>query len=112
MKFFSELFSTTRLRRPNGCPTISLLRPTPGAAKLSAQNPPWNAVPAVLPDDLARSVHRTSRYTFIIIFLLFMNDTFVSRGFWQWIILVSNALKLNFGLVSSGLRMFRFWTGR
>ena len=71
----------------------------------------WGILETALPDNVARSIRRMSGYTFIIVFLLFMNDTVVSRGFWQWIILVSHAVDLNFALVSAGLRMFQFWKG-
>lgn len=72
----------------------------------------WGIVEILLPESTARRVRGLSGYTFILILVLFMNDTFVSRGFWQWIFLVSRQVNLNFALVSHGLQMFQFWTTR
>ena len=71
----------------------------------------WGIIEMALPDTLARRVRRMSGYTFILIFVLFMNDTFVSRGFWMLIVLVSSVMRLDFGLVSAGLDMLQFWSG-
>jgi len=40
-----------------------------------------------------------------------MNNTAVSRGFWQWIILIGLQFRLDFTLVREGLKLFRFWMG-
>lgn len=70
----------------------------------------WGIIEIALPDHIARRIRRMSGYTFLILLLLFMNDTVVSRGFWTLIIIASSSMRLNFGLVRSGLDMFQFWS--
>lgn len=71
----------------------------------------WGIIEILLPESAARRARAMTGYTFILIFVLFMNDTFVSRGFWQWIFLVCRQVNLDLTLIRDGLRMFQFWSG-
>jgi Zn-dependent protease len=63
-----------------------------------------------LSEGISRGVRSVGSFTYIIIFLLFFNDTPVSRGFWTVIGLISSGVSLDYYLVFAGLGLFRFWT--
>ncbi|HOT92613.1 MAG TPA: site-2 protease family protein [Anaerolineae bacterium] len=69
----------------------------------------WGILETILPDSTAQMARTLSSFTFLLILLLFMNNTVVSRGFWQWIVLIGQQFRLDFALVREGLRLFRFW---
>ncbi len=70
----------------------------------------WGILEIILPESAAQTARAMSSFTFLLILILFMNNTVVSRGFWQWIALIGSQLRLDFTLVREGLRLFRFWT--
>jgi Zn-dependent protease len=63
-----------------------------------------------LPETLLRGIGSLRGFTFLLIFLLFFNDTPVSRGFWRGVAGVGTLFHLDFGLVLAGLNLFQFWT--
>ncbi len=71
----------------------------------------WGILEILLPESAARTARAMTGLTFLLIFVFFMNDTPVSRGFWQWIILIGLQFRLDFTLVREGLQLFRFWMG-
>ncbi|HOU12336.1 MAG TPA: site-2 protease family protein [Anaerolineae bacterium] len=71
----------------------------------------WGILEIVLPASAARTARAMSGLTFMLILIFFMNNTAVSRGFWQWIILIGLQFRLDFTLVREGLKLFRFWMG-
>ena len=64
-----------------------------------------------LPDSLLASVSRLGSFTLLIILVLFMNPTPVSRGFWTVVATISQLAGLDFQLVGLGLDLFQFWRG-
>jgi Zn-dependent protease len=69
----------------------------------------WGILEIVLPEGAARIARTMTSFTFLLILVFFMNDTAVSRGFWQWIIFFGLQFRLDFTLVREGLKLFRFW---
>ena len=69
----------------------------------------WGIVEAALPTSTAQSARLMGRFSLLIILVVFMSNNPVSRGFWQWVMLLGSLFNLNFALVSEGLRLFRFW---
>jgi Zn-dependent protease len=63
-----------------------------------------------LPRALLQVITRFQGFTFLLLFLLFFNDTPVSSAFWQAIIAVGSLLRLDFRLVFAGLDAFQFWS--
>jgi Zn-dependent protease len=63
-----------------------------------------------LPETILRGIGSLRGFTFLLIFLLFFNDTPVSRGFWRGVAGVGTLFHLDFGLVYAGLNLFQFWT--
>lgn len=69
----------------------------------------WGILEVLLPEGAVRMAHAMSGFTLLLILVFFMNDTAVSRGFWQGVLLVGSLFNLNFTLVGEGLRLFQFW---
>jgi len=69
----------------------------------------WGILEAMLPTSTAQSARFMGRFSLLIILIVFMSNNPVSRGFWQWVVLLGSLFNLNFALVSEGLRLFRFW---
>jgi len=69
----------------------------------------WGILEIALPASMARSARIMGGFSLLLILFFFMGDTPVSRGFWQWVMLVGFRFNLNFVLVREGLRLFRFW---
>jgi Zn-dependent protease len=63
-----------------------------------------------LSEGISRGVRSAGSFTYIIIFLLFFNDTPVGRGFWTVIGFISSGVSLDYHLVFAGLGLFQFWT--
>jgi Zn-dependent protease len=63
-----------------------------------------------LSEEISRGVRTIGSFTYIIIFLLFFNDTPVSRGFWTVIGFIGSLVSLDYYLVFAGLSLFQFWT--
>lgn len=70
----------------------------------------WGILEPHLPPEVAARARSLGPFTFVLIFLLFLGDTPISRGFWRWIMFFSSLMGLDFGLVSLGLNLFRFWS--
>jgi Zn-dependent protease len=70
----------------------------------------WGILEFILPTSMARSAQLIGRFSLLIILVTFMGDNPVSRGFWQWIILIGLQFRLDFTLVREGLHLFQFWT--
>jgi Zn-dependent protease len=62
-----------------------------------------------LPETILRSIGNLRGFTFLLIFLLFFNDTPISRGFWRGVAGVGTSVHLDFRLVYAGLNLFQFW---
>jgi len=69
----------------------------------------WGILEPALPRSTAQSARLMGRFSMLIILVVFMSNNPVSRGFWQWVMLLGSVFRLNFALVSEGLRLFRFW---
>jgi len=69
----------------------------------------WGILEAMLPTSTAQSARFIGRFSLLVILMVFMSNNPVSRGFWQWVMLLGSVFRLNFALVSEGLRLFRFW---
>lgn len=69
----------------------------------------FGAIAPFLPEGVLQGVRRFGGLTFLVLFLLFFNDTPVSRGFWRGIALIGSLVNLDFGLVYTGLDLFQFW---
>lgn len=62
-----------------------------------------------LSQGVSRSIRNLGYFTYIIIFLLFFNNTPVSRGFWNLIAFISSLVGLDYDLVYFGFSIFQFW---
>ena len=60
-------------------------------------------------ETILRSIGNLRGFTFLLIFLLFFNDTPISRGFWRGVAGVGTSVHLDFRLVYAGLNLFQFW---
>ncbi len=69
----------------------------------------WGILEPALPRSTAQSARLMGRFSMLLILVVFMSNNPVSRGFWQWVMLLGSLFNLNFALVSEGLRLFRFW---
>jgi Zn-dependent protease len=69
----------------------------------------WGILEAILPASTVQSARYMGRFSLLLILIVFMSNNPVSRGFWQWVVFLGSAFRLNFALVSEGLRLFRFW---
>lgn len=64
---------------------------------------PW------LPPTVVRRIGAFGSLTIVLIFLLFAQNTPISRVFWNSIIRVITLLNMDFDLVILGLELYRFW---
>ncbi|MGB8647303.1 MAG: Clp protease N-terminal domain-containing protein [Anaerolineae bacterium] len=62
-----------------------------------------------LPDRLRGGIQRYGFLSLLFVFLLFANDTPISRGFWQQVLSLSLHVGLNPYLILSGLQLLQFW---
>jgi Zn-dependent protease len=69
----------------------------------------FGIVEPFLSEGISRGVRTISSFTYIIIFLLFFNDTPIRRGFWTVIGFVSSLVNLDYDLVGLGFNLFQFW---
>jgi Zn-dependent protease len=63
-----------------------------------------------LPLRLLQAAYRLGQFTYLIIFLLFFNDTPIRRGFMLTLSFVTQLFSLDLSLVSLGFSFYRFWS--
>lgn len=62
-----------------------------------------------LPQGLVRRIGSFGSLTLVLIFLLFFQDTSVSRGFWVLVRSLVDLVNIDFELIISGLDLYQFW---